>query len=251
MPRIEGRRYGQLELQHLRPEHQWHVLRLVVADAMLARQRAADFDDALHQSLTNRFDSCEFARLARVEQEVRMQVAITRMKDVDRRQSGSIRFVVDQLQEFRERPFWDDCILHQEVGTELSHQSARHLARLPKFLAFSLVRAVFDIERTRFGEQLRDRLHPRIHQHRRAFDFCHQQKRIFGETNRHGTVFDHGHKPRVHQFDRHRKRRMSNQRMNRAFGRMQVRISGAERPGFFGTRQQSQPEPRKRTERSF
>lgn len=75
MPWIERRRNGQLQTKTLRAKHERHIASFIIADAMFTRQRAAHFDNSLHR-LADRFNSLQFSGLARVEQKIRMQIAI-------------------------------------------------------------------------------------------------------------------------------------------------------------------------------
>ena len=68
-----------------------------------------------------------------------MQVAIPGMKHVDDRQTRRIGFGIDQLQDLSQRPLGNDGILHQKVGTDLTHQSTGHLPRLPQPFAGRIV----------------------------------------------------------------------------------------------------------------
>ncbi len=63
MARIEDVRDCHLHRDTHCTETILHVGRLVVADAMFARERAADFDDALHQAVTYALHSRQLVRL--------------------------------------------------------------------------------------------------------------------------------------------------------------------------------------------
>ena len=98
MPRIKRRRNSQLQAKTLRAKYERHVASFIVADAMFARQRATHFDHSTHQAFTDRFNSFQFSGLARVKQKIRMQIAITSMEHINRRNPDGIGFVVNQLQ---------------------------------------------------------------------------------------------------------------------------------------------------------
>ena len=168
---------------------------------MFARQRATHFDHSTHQAFADRFDPFQFSRLARVEQKIRMQIAISRVEDVDRRNTDGIRFVVNQLQQLGQRTLGNNRVLNDDVGAELSHQSAGDLTSFPELFSLLFVVTKIHLQRAGIFQQLRDRVDSGIHQHRRAFDFRDKQERIRGQANRHRAVFDHRHESRIHQFD--------------------------------------------------
>ena len=165
-----------------------------------------------------------------------MQIAIPRVKYVDRRDSDRISFVINQLQQFSERTLGNHRVLHNHVGAQLSHEAPRHFACLPEFLSLVFVIAEIDFHRARIFQQVRHGLHACIHQHGRPFDLSHQQKRVRGQTDGHRTVLNHGHKSRIHQFNGDRKRWMHNQTMDCFFCGMQIGECCSKRPRFFGTR---------------
>ena len=78
-----------------------------------------------------------------------MEVSVACMKDIHGRKSRGICLVVHQLEHFSQSAFRNDRVLHQKIGTDLPHETAGHLARLPQPLACGFVIAVFHSRSTR------------------------------------------------------------------------------------------------------
>ena len=129
---------------------------------MLSRERAAHINHALHESLADVLNLLELAGLRGIKQEVGVQVAVSRMEDVDGADARGIGLVVDQLQHLGERPLGNHSILHDVIGAQLTHQPAGHLPGLPQLVALLLLVAEGDFLRSRGAEHLRHRFDPGI-----------------------------------------------------------------------------------------
>ena len=248
---IEGGWHGELETHGVRTKHQWHVGGLVIADAVLATERAADVDDALHESLADEFHLLQFTRNTRIEEKIRMQIAIACMEDIHRADIRGIGFIIDKLKHLGQRPLRDYSVLDDISGTKLPQQSACRFARLPQFFAKCILIAEHHIIRACMTQKLGDGLHASMHECLRTIDLHQQHERTLGQSASHLTALHHGHATWVEHLNGSRIRRVCHQRMNRRLGRFQIGIGRAKGPYFFRQWQQSQPEARESRQRAL
>src|SRR5215204_5548269 len=93
--RIEHGANAHLLPKVLRRELDWHQVALLDADAVLAREAAANLDAKLQDILARGFSLLQLARLVDVEHDIRVQVAVSRMEDRSNLETIAVTDLVD------------------------------------------------------------------------------------------------------------------------------------------------------------
>lgn len=99
--RIEGALQALLLIEVYGAEHDLHEVALLHADPVLARQHATDGNAELQDVGAKRLGSFKFARLVRIVEDERMQIAVSGMKDVGDPQSILLRHIPHPGQDLR------------------------------------------------------------------------------------------------------------------------------------------------------
>ena len=105
---------------------------------MFAGHAAAEFD-AFAEDLVARFeDSFDLFGVAFVEQQDRVDVAVSRVKDVDDAETVSLPARDDELQNLRQLGAWNNAVLSAVARTESADRAECLLATLPEQQPFLL-----------------------------------------------------------------------------------------------------------------
>src|SRR5213079_1628983 len=105
---------------------------LLQADAVLAGDRAADLRADPHDRATCRHHACLLARLARIVEDVRVEVAVAGVEDVPDAQAVSGDDLVDAAEHVRELRARDHTVHHHVRGRHATVGAERGLALLWK-----------------------------------------------------------------------------------------------------------------------
>src|SRR3954447_13023008 len=128
--RIEHGPHTHLLLKVLRGELDRHQVALLDADAVLAREAAANLDAEFENILAGRFGLLQLARLVDVEHDIRMQVTVTRMEDSGHLETVAMTDLVDATEHKRELAGGDRAIHDDKIG-DAAQGSSDCLAALP------------------------------------------------------------------------------------------------------------------------
>src|SRR5690349_20982770 len=115
-------------LEHRGLELRAHAADLLDANAVLARDRPADVDAQLQDSIAELDGALLVAGLVRVEQDQRMQVAITSVEHVRARQPELDRPVLDLTQHARQRGARNRAVDAVIIGRDAADRGKRSLA---------------------------------------------------------------------------------------------------------------------------
>ena len=105
---------------------------LVQPDAMLAGDRATSLHTHRHDLLRRALDPGELFGIAPVEEKVRMEVAVPRVKHVGDGQVMAGADLGDPPEDAGKLAPWDRRVLNQEIARYLAHGPESLLAALPK-----------------------------------------------------------------------------------------------------------------------
>src|SRR5712691_856228 len=127
---------GVLEALHQREvgrrEDERHEVHFLEPDAVLARDGAADLGAHLHDLGAGGDDARLFARLARIVEDVRMQVAVTGVEDVADAQAVRADDLVDAPEHVRQLRAGNHTVHHHVGGGHSAVGAERGLASLPE-----------------------------------------------------------------------------------------------------------------------
>ena len=150
---VEGAAHVVHRLQIVVAEELAEVERFILADAVLARDRAAVADAHAKNLAADVFGLRFFAGDASVVEHERMQVAVTGVKDVRDAQTGFGTQPRDLAQHRRDLFARDHAVLHVVVRRDTAHRGKRALAALPHQRAFGVVFGCPDLERAARAQQ--------------------------------------------------------------------------------------------------
>ena len=138
-----GRIEGALQLSHQRQircrEDERHEVGFLEPDAVLAGDRAADLRADLHDLGAGLHHTLLLARLARIVEDVRMQVAVAGVEHVADAQAVRGDDLVHAREHVRQLRARDDAVHHHVRGRHAAVGAERRLASLPEQLALGLV----------------------------------------------------------------------------------------------------------------
>src|SRR5262249_3255304 len=124
-----------------------HALRLVHADTVLSRHTAAERQARLEQLFVHALRPIDFARRPVVEQDHRMEVAITRVKDIRDPETVTRSDGLHLTHDLWQARAWPPRALQEPVAREPPAAARRFLPSLPKQRALGLVLGDADLER--------------------------------------------------------------------------------------------------------
>src|SRR6266850_2317631 len=122
-----------------RREDERHEVGLLEADAVLARDRAADLRAHLHDLGAGGDDTRLLTGLARVVEDVRVQVAVARVEHVADAQAVRGHDLVHAREHVRQLGARDDAVHHHVGGRHAAVGAEGRLAAFPEQLALGLV----------------------------------------------------------------------------------------------------------------
>src|SRR2546428_2133758 len=144
-------------------EDERHEVGLLEPDAVLARDRAADLRAHLHDLRSGVDDTRLLAGLARIVQDVRMQVAVAGVEHVADAQpvrGDDLVHAPEHVWQLRAR---DDAVHHHVCARDAPLGADRGLATLPEQLALRLAPGRPHLARARVAAGGDDPLPPRLH----------------------------------------------------------------------------------------
>src|SRR3990172_1833021 len=137
--RVEGIAQAPHVVEIALGEDEGHVVHLLEADAMLARDGAAHVRADLQDLAARRHHARLFAGNARVVEDVRVEVAVARVEDVAHAEPVRRRDLVDAPEHFGQPRARNDAVHDHVGGGDVAVGAERALAPLPEQLALLLV----------------------------------------------------------------------------------------------------------------
>src|SRR4029453_8706351 len=128
-----------------------HEVSLLEADAVLARDRAAHLGTHLHDLSTRRHHTRLLARLARVVEDVGMEVAVARVEhvaDPEARGGDDLVYAAEHVRKLRAR---DDAVHHHVGWRDAAVRAEGGFATFPEQLRLGLAPRRADLARARLA----------------------------------------------------------------------------------------------------
>ena len=198
-------------------EDERHEIGLLEADAVLAGDRTADVRADLHDLGAGRHHARLFAGLARIVEDVRVEITVAGVKHVADAQPRSGDDLVHATEHVRKLRAWDHAVHHHIGWRHAAVCTEGGLASLPEKLPLGLAVRGAHLARARLAARLDDALGLHVHPDREAVELDQQRRvgvarittveRVLDRLD--GQVVDHLHRRRhepARDDRRHRRR---------------------------------------------